>query len=364
MKSCRLYSLLLIPWALVSAPTLHSAQPHAPSITPIEAIHVAELHTGAVADSVNMLIEDGEPVFRVDASRGGIRMRARVQAVHGRLLSLARAGKEGDWVTTYRWPGVRVVAHRGGALLGPPENTLPAIQRAIEVGADLIEIDIRQTKDGHLVLMHDTRVDRTTKGKGMVSELTLEQIRRLEIRSASAEVIRVPTLREALEAMRGQIDADLDFKEGDLKALAAVVRETQMVEASTFCSPHERCRELASIEPGIRLRPTADYPEQVPALIRDLRPALINLDWHAVTEEAVRSAHLGGCHAFVNCLETADTEFYARLAAEAGADYIQSDRPDRVVKLLKEMGLRKERPPLGDLLGTPLRASWLQYPLR
>ena len=364
MKVCRLCSFLLIPWAFVSALTLQSAQPPTARITSLEAMHVAELHTGAAADSVDLPIEDGEPVYRVDVSRDGIRFRARVHAVHGRLLSLARAGKEGDWQTTYRWPGVRVVAHRGGALLGPPENTLSAIQRAIEVGADLIEIDIRQTKDGHLVLMHDTHVDRTTNGKGAVSELTLEQIRRLEIRNSSAEAIRVPTLREALEAMRGKIDADLDFKEGDLNALVAVVRETQMVEASTFCSPHERCRELASIEPGIRLRPPADYPEHVPALIRDLRPALINLDWHAVTDDAVRSAHLGGCHAFVNCLETADTEFYARLAAEAGADYIQSDRPDRVVRLLKEMGLRKERPPLGDPLGTPLRSSRLRYPLR
>lgn len=99
-------------------------------------------------------------------------------------------------------------------------------------------------------------------------------------------------------------------------------------------------------------------------MIRKLRPAIVNLDWHAVTGESVRLAHLGGCHAFVNCLSRADTEFYARLAIQLGADYIQSDRPDRVIQVLEELGQREGRIAAGDPLGTPLRALRLQYPLR
>jgi glycerophosphoryl diester phosphodiesterase len=348
----------------VSSQSVRSHPDASVKVTALEAIHLAEIHTGAAVSSVEPLVEGSVPTYQVEVSDGGVRQRVRIHGGHGRLLSVARLDSNGGWQTVYRWPGVRVVAHRGGALLGPPENTLPAIRKAIEIGADLIEIDIRETADGQLVLMHDATVDRTTTGRGRVRDLTLEEIRRLEIRTSAGSATRVPTLREALDAMRGNIDCDLDFKEGDLNALVAEVRAAGMVDAATFCSPVQRCQALARLEPRIRLRPTAEYPQQIPTLIRDLRPALVNLDWHAVTEEAVRTTHLGGCHAFVNCLATADTTFYIRWAAEIGADYIQSDRPDVVINILKEMGLRKARPALGDPLGTPLRAEKLKYPLK
>ncbi len=83
-------------------------------------------------------------------------------------------------------------------MLGPPENTLPAIEKAIEIGADLIEIDIRQTSDGHLVLMHDQTVNRTTHGRGRVSDLTLDQILALEIKHDGVPRAR-STLGEALQ---------------------------------------------------------------------------------------------------------------------------------------------------------------------
>jgi glycerophosphoryl diester phosphodiesterase len=256
------------------------------------------------------------------------------------------------------------VAHRGGALLGPPENTIPAIEQAIEVGADLIEIDIRQTADGHLVLMHDETVDRTTDGSGRVARMTLAQVGNLKVQHGGSDIIRVPTLEEALGTMKGRIDPDLDFKQGDLLPLLEVVQKLDLAKYSTMYGPWERCFDVAEQEPSIRIRPSADYPQQVPHVIRKLRPAMVNMDWHAVTEESVRLAHLGGCHAFVNCLGTADTEFNIGQAIESGADYIQSDRPDVVMRMLKQRGLRRARPPRGDSFGTPLRGPHLAYPLR
>ena len=332
-------------------------------VTPLEAGHVGEIHTGGVPESVELKANDAQGVYVVHTRRGKEQYRVEVNAVHGRLLSIAKIA-EGRDELTYRWPGVRVVAHRGGARLGPPENTVPAIEKAIEVGADLIEIDIRQTRDGHLVLMHDETVDRTTDGAGRVDRMTLEQVRQLTVRHAGEAVIRVPTLEEALQAMRGKIDPDLDFKEGDLGPLLRVVHGLDLASYSTMYGSWDRCLEVARLEPSIRIRPTANYPSQVPDVIHQLRPALVNMDWHTVTEEAVRRAHLGGCHAFVNCLEIADTEFCINRAIEIGADYIQSDRPDVVIRLLKERGLRGERPPRGDVLQTPLRHERLRYPLR
>ena len=334
-------------------------------VTQLEASHVAEIHTGAASNKIELQErQDGTPLYLVHSKKDGQSFEVQIHGVHGRLLKIETEAEDRTRRTVYEWPGVRVVAHRGGALLGPPENTIPAIERAIEIGADLIEVDIRQTSDGQFVLMHDVTVDRTTTGSGRVAELTLEELRKLEIRHPGSETIRVPTLAEALRSMQGRIDPDLDFKEGDLRPLLQEVRRFELEDFSTMHGTWDRCLQVVETEPAIRIRPTADYPQQVPNLIRQLRPAMVNLDWHAVTEEAVRLAHLGGCHAFVNCLSTSDTDFYIEKAIEIGADYIQSDRPDAVIRLLQQRGMRDSKPPRGDNLRTPLRGPQLAYPLR
>jgi len=332
-------------------------------VSPLEAVHIAEIVTGGVFDSVEPLTDGTEPRYQVLGQVNDTQLKVIIHRTHGRVLAVYEL-KHGAWKPRYQWPGVRVVAHRGGALLGPPENTLQAIEKAIEVGADLIEIDIRQTRDGHLVLMHDERVDRTTNGSGLVRDFNLEALRDLMIHHEGEEVIRVPTLDEALKVMKGRIDPDLDYKQGDLGALLQVVRAHDMVEACTLHGNWERCEKVAQLEPGLRIRPSAEFPLQVPTLARTLRPALINFDWHAVSEKGISLAHLHGTEAFVNCLGGADTVSAMKWAIEAGADYIQSDRPDRVIAHLKALGLYRLRPSSQARLGTPLRAPALKYPFR
>jgi glycerophosphoryl diester phosphodiesterase len=94
-----------------------------------------------------------------------------------------------------------VVAHRG-ASMEQPENTIEAFEAAIAAGADAVEFDVRLTRDGVPVVMHDPDVSRTTDGEGLVSELTLEEIRRLG----------VPTLEDALACLAGRATADIEIK--------------------------------------------------------------------------------------------------------------------------------------------------------
>ena len=94
-----------------------------------------------------------------------------------------------------------MVAHRG-ASLEQPENTIEAFEAAIDVGADAVEFDVRMTTDGHAVVMHDPDVSRTTSGIGLVSEMTLEEIRKLG----------VPTVEEALRCLSGRAAADIEIK--------------------------------------------------------------------------------------------------------------------------------------------------------
>lgn len=359
MNSPRLTGTMLVSIAFLMMPfVLLQGQ-----VSTLEAVHIVEIFTGGEVDQVQKNEDSKGSFYVLEGHTGQVSFLARVHAVHGRLLSVEHLTASGV-KKTYTWPGIRVVAHRGGARLGPPENTLQAIEKAIEVGADLIEVDIRQTRDGHLVLMHDVTVDRTTHGKGRLADMDLEEVRTLEVRHEGTDIIRVPTLREALMLMKGRIDPDLDYKEGDLDRLLGLVRELGMVESSTMYGSWERCRLIALKEPGMRIRPTAEYPLQVPSLARELRPAIINMDWHAVSEEAIRLAHTHGCLAFVNCLGRADKQFYMRLAVAAGADYIQSDRPDLVVAYLKNENLYRLSKNTTGLPATPLRSPQLAYPFR
>lgn len=106
---------------------------------------------------------------------------------------------------------VIVVAHRGD-WRNAPENSLQGIENCIEMGVDMVEIDIRETKDGHLVLMHDKTIDRTTTGKGLVNEWTLDSLKTLNLVDGLGVETKqeIPTLKEALELSKDKILVNLD----------------------------------------------------------------------------------------------------------------------------------------------------------
>ncbi|WP_088052765.1 glycerophosphodiester phosphodiesterase [Virgibacillus dakarensis] len=110
------------------------------------------------------------------------------------------------------------VAHRGASGQAP-ENTLAAFDKAIEFNADYFELDVQMTKDGKLILMHDTTVDRTTDGTGAIKDLTFEEIRRLDAGSwfdQSFAGETVPTLGEALDRYKGKIGILIELKNPEL----------------------------------------------------------------------------------------------------------------------------------------------------
>lgn len=121
--------------------------------------------------------------------------------------------------------GLMIVAHRGchapapyHDLSGAPENSLLALDHCVRMGIDIIEVDVRRTADGHLVMVHDETIDRTTAGTGRVADLTLAQIRALPLRTGlggrNAELTTqvTPTLEEFLNHARGRILINLDIK--------------------------------------------------------------------------------------------------------------------------------------------------------
>ncbi len=126
------------------------------------------------------------------------------------LTTLLQAQRE---FSLYNFPQnkVMVVAHRGN-WREAPENSVWAIRKAIEAGADMAEIDLALTKDSVLILMHDRTIDRTTTGKGSPADYTLAEIQQFYLRDGAghATQIRVPTLDEILKESKGKIFLNLD----------------------------------------------------------------------------------------------------------------------------------------------------------
>ncbi|MCV0426100.1 MAG: glycerophosphodiester phosphodiesterase family protein [Roseibium sp.] len=110
-----------------------------------------------------------------------------------------------------------IVCHRGACLVAP-ENTLASLEKAIDMAADVVELDVRPSRDGVLFVMHDATVERTTNGAGRVSEMMSSEIDQLDAGAwfgGEFKGERVPRLETFLDACRGRIGTYVEIKEGD-----------------------------------------------------------------------------------------------------------------------------------------------------
>jgi glycerophosphoryl diester phosphodiesterase len=131
---------------------------------------------------------------------------------------------------------VQIIAHRGAPTFAP-ENTLPAIRKAVEIGVHMIEIDIHQTLDGHIVLIHDEDVRKTTDGRGHVREKTLEEIKQLDAGSWFSDEFSgtpVPTLEEVFSVMDDTTRLLIEIKKGSPYYPDIERRVIELVDAHHF----------------------------------------------------------------------------------------------------------------------------------
>ena len=111
---------------------------------------------------------------------------------------------------------VKVIAHRGASAYAP-ENTLAAFRKAVELGADIIELDIHQTKDSQIVVIHDATVDRTTNGRGKIADHTLDELRQLNAGSWFSPSFvneKIPLLQEVFERTPDSVLLLIELKAG------------------------------------------------------------------------------------------------------------------------------------------------------
>ena len=149
-------------------------------------------------------------------------MKKSLLSILGFLIALQLMGCSVSKVAVVERP--MVVAHRGGASLGP-ENSLMAIERAISLGVDAVEVDVRLSADGHVVVLHDKSVNRTTDGKGRVNGLSLAQLKKFSLLDAAGNKTdeRIPTLNEVLGFVAGRCRVLIEIKDNDSRGIESAV---------------------------------------------------------------------------------------------------------------------------------------------
>ncbi|MCX5588469.1 glycerophosphodiester phosphodiesterase [Streptomyces erythrochromogenes] len=216
------------------------------------------------------------------------------------------------------------IGHRG--VMGvEPENTLRSFVRAERSGMDAIALDLRLSKDGALVAVHDPEVDRTTDGSGAVADLTLAELRGLD----AGQGERVPVFEEVLDAVRSPLHAFV----GDRAAvgvLAELILRRDLVSRVEIASAHEAVlTEAARRVPGVRttlfVRSPDGDTEAVVGRAVAAGAAAIALDVRRIALETVEAAHTAGLRVTGLAVNTLDQ---LRLARALGLDGVATDFPE------------------------------------
>jgi glycerophosphoryl diester phosphodiesterase len=234
------------------------------------------------------------------------------------------------------------IAHRGASGQGyAPENTLSAFQQAIEIGVDVLECDVHSTKDGHLVVIHDGNLRRTTDMSGIVEEMTLAEVKKADAglsfdpRFAGE---RVPTLRELLELAKGKVTTLIEVKPDNITG--KVISEIESMEAecdvivqSFHPNVVKVSQEINPQIPRALLIGGKILVKRIPAIMKLIRSAAevgagaLHLSSRIITPPLVEESHRRGISVWA---WTVDDEAEMKELIAMGVDGITSNYPRRL----------------------------------
>lgn len=283
---------------------------------------------------------------------------------------------------------VLVIAHRA-CWADAPENSLPAIAACHRLGVAMVELDVRRTRDGHLVLMHDATVDRTTNGSGAVADMTLAEVRALRLRAgaggpaAALTELSPPTLEEAMEAARGGLLVNIDAKADVFDQTEAVLKRlglTDHVLMKTGAAPRDG-QAFPSLLKTALFMPIIDERQgpvaQAGAVFEPLSPVAVEVLFRdeAYFRDNARALRAAGRRAWVNTLSLhhsaghidanaviAPADHWGRLI-DLGASMIQTDAPEALTAYLAVRAQAQALPKARE--GAPLPPPVLhQFPRR
>ena len=233
-----------------------------------------------------------------------------------------------------------VIAHRG-VHNGIPENTLAAYQKAIDLGCDFVEIDLRKTKDGRFVSVHNSTVDAYVEGiSGKVSDFTLAELKSMNIGKRvgpSWENERIPTFEEILQLCRGQIGIYLDLKEPDVKAQIEIIKRYKMERDIIWYIPASHMDVIKEVKKYCYKcfpMPDPGPKENIAKIVEAVQPRVIATDMGELNEDYMKIAKGYNVKVFVDENEGTEEEWEKILSW--GTEGIQTDNAENLIKYLTE----------------------------
>lgn len=232
---------------------------------------------------------------------------------------------------------VQISLHRGAGRYAP-ENTLPAFAKAIRLGADFVEFDVRATKDGAFFLLHDSRLDRTTDGNGPIDQVTADAVRKLSAGVKFGQPyseVPLPSLDEFLGAFAGKVGFYFDAKAIPPAALAEALERHKVIERTVVYQSPQYLAQLKAINPKIRGLAPLGKAEDLAELAANLKPYAVDADWDILSKDLIARCHATGVKVFSDALGKHErVEDYLQ-AIEWGLDLIQTDHPLRVMRAIE-----------------------------
>jgi len=238
-------------------------------------------------------------------------------------------------------------AHRG-ASGHAPENTLAAFRVAMEMGAHMSELDVQQTADDRLVLLHDDELERTTNGSGMLWQKELAELQKYEAGSWFAPKFAgepLPTLEEVVALVRGRMQLNIEVKlHGHERDLARLVVETirrEKFEAECIVTSfgHQVADEIKKLAPEIRVGYIFGKEEYHEGVFNG-PVEVLSANHYLISPEFMRKARAAGKDVHVWTVN--DKPLMHRML-ELGVDAIITNFPDRLAEVIREREGRGER---------------------
>lgn len=262
---------------------------------------------------------------------------------------------------------VLVVSHRGD-WRNAPENSLQAFQNCIDMGVDMVELDLKKTKDGELILMHDNTLNRTTNGTGKPEDFTLAELKELRLKNGAGCLTRhkIPTLRETMLLCKGKILVNVDKGYEYFEDVQKILEETGTANQCVVKEkiPYQTIKEQhGDILDKVIFMPKADLCKPkaesiIDSYLQNEKPLAFEVRFSQVNDkvfELIKKLNDNGIKVFVNALWPAqnaehDDDRAVELKQpdeswgwliQQGFKLIQTDRPALLLDYLRAKKLHK-----------------------
>ena len=255
------------------------------------------------------------------------------------ILFIFLAGLLGLTACGGRSPGKlpKISGHRGVSSIAP-ENTLASLDSCIKYGVEYMECDVCISKDSVFYVLHDSTLDRTTNGRGLISEWLSQDIDTLDAGSwfgAEFKGVRVPRLVEVLrKAKRHNVNITIDYRTGDWRKMMELIRAEGMEDSCTFTFWDENdviafrafAPEVKTLQAYVKGRAELDD------VVVRLQPNIAVIRMDSLTREIVEACRERKLQVLALSLGSKDADAEARKAIELGVDILAVDQPDQIIK--------------------------------